>query len=425
VTGQSRRQPAFRQRYSAFALARAALGEPWQAAWRSPEPAARYDAIVIGGGGHGLATAFHLARDHGLKTAVIEQGWLGGGNTGRNTTIVRSDYYYPESAAFFDHSLKLYERLSDTLNFNIMLSQRSILNVFHHRDEAPMWRRLANAMALNGIAAELLDREATLAACPILNADPQARFPIAGAFRQRRGGTVRHDAVAWGYARAADALGVDILQNTEVTGIDRDAAGTVTGVQTSRGAIAAPRIGIAAAGGSDRLAALAGFRLPVRHYTLQAFVSEPLKPVLDCVVSSSATGVYCSQSDKGGIVAGAGTDGHYSFARTGGFAVLEDVMSALVELIPSFSRIRLLRQWSGIVDYAADSSPIIGLSPVPGLYLNCCWGGGGFKAIPAGGETFAWTIANDAPHPLVTGFGLGRFRDGALIDEAAAAGIEH
>jgi sarcosine oxidase subunit beta len=372
-----------------------------------------------------LATAFHLARDHGLQVAVLEKGWLGGGNTGRNTTIVRSDYFYPESAAFFEHSLKLYERLGSTLNFNIMLSQRSILNVFHSRDEAPGWRRLVNAMHLNGINAELLDRDQTLAACPILNADPAARFPVAGGFRQKRGGTVRHDAVAWGYARAADALGVDILQNIEVTGIDRDAAGAVTGVQTTRGPIAADRIGVAAAGGSDRLAAMAGFRLPVQHYTLQAFVSEPMKPVLDCVVSSSATGVYCSQSDKGGIVAGAGTDRPYSFARRGNFAGMEAVMSGLVELIPSFSRLRLLRQWSGTVDYTYDSSPIMGLSPVPGLFLNCCWGSGGFKAIPAGGETFAATIATGTPHPLIRAFSLDRFREGVLIDEAAAAGVEH
>lgn len=415
------------RRYSALTLAQAAIfGTRWTKAWRNPEPQTCYDVVIIGAGGHGLATAYHLAKDHGVeRIAVLEKDWLGGGNTGRNTTVVRSDYYYPASAAFFDYSLKLYEKLSHTLNFNVMLSQRGVLNVCHHRDDMPVLRRLVNAMALNGVDAEILNRKETLDFCPILNADPKARFPVVGAFHQKRGGTVRHDAVAWGYARAADQLGVDIIQNCAVVGIDRNINGAVEAVRTTKGPIRTSKLGIAAAGHSDRLAQMAGFRIPVRHLALQAFVSEPLKPVLNCVVSSSATGVYASQSDKGGIVAGAGTDGYTSFAKRGNFQTMEAVMSGLVDLIPTFGRIKLLRQWSGTVDYTYDSSPIIGLSPVPGLYLNCCWGGGGFKAIPAGGVTFAHTIAKGEPHPLIDKFSLNRFKDGALVDEAAAAGIEH
>jgi sarcosine oxidase, subunit beta len=414
--------------YSAWALLKAGLqgDHVWDPAWIDAAPKASYDAIIVGGGGHGLATAFHLARDHGMRNiAVIEKGWLGGGNTGRNTTIVRSDYFYKPSADFFDYSLQCYERLSQTLNFNIMLSQRGILNVFHHPDEVPQWRRLVNAMHLNGIDAKLLNRSETLSRCPILNDDPDARFPILGAFWQQRGGTVRHDAVAWGYARAAHALGVDIIQDCEVTAIRRGPDGRVVGLETTRGDTATSKVGLAAAGGTKRLAELAGFQLPTQNITLQAFVSEPLKPILDVVVSSSATGVYASQSDKGGIVAGGGTDRFYSYAQRGNLQSMETVMSALVELIPSFKNVRLLRKWAGTVDYSYDSSPIMGLSPVPGLFLNCAWGGGGFKAIPAGGITFAQTMATGAPHPLIEAFALDRFRTGALIDEAAAAGIEH
>jgi sarcosine oxidase, subunit beta len=414
--------------YSALSLARSGVfgSGAWQQAWRSAEPKAAYDAIIIGGGGHGLATAFHLARDHGLTNiAVLEKGWIGGGNTGRNTTVVRSDYYYSESAALFDFSLKCYEDLSKTLNFNTMVSQRSMLNLIHTRGGFDTWHKRANMMALNGIETEILDQQQTFDACPILNQDPNARFPILGAFRQKRAGTVRHDAVAWGYARGADALGVDIIQNCDVTNIVRDAMGRVTGVETSRGNIATPKIGLAAASHSNILAEKAGFRLPVQNLTLQAFVTEPIKPVLDIVVTSGATGVYASQSDKGGIVAGAGVDIGHSYAQRGNFTSMEWVTSGLIDLFPSFSRLKLLRQWGGTVDYTYDSSPIMGLSPVPGLYLNCCWGGGGFKAIPAGGVTFAYTIAKNEPHPLITGFGLDRFRTGRLIDEAAAAGIEH
>jgi sarcosine oxidase subunit beta len=414
--------------YSAFALLRHALSghEHWPQAWRSPEPKPSYDVIIIGGGGHGLATAYYLARKHGIRNvAVLEKGWMGGGNTGRNTTIVRSDYYYPQSAAFFDHSVKLYEGLARELNFNIMFSQRGMLTVAHSRGELDMQRRLVNADALNGIDLETVTLEQARALCPILNYAPDARFPILGGMMQRRAGTVRHDAVVWGYARAADQLGVDIIQNCAVTGIERDANGAVMGVETTRGAIAAPKIGAAIAGHSTMIADMAGFRLPLRSYALQAYVSEPLKPALDMVVASNTLGVYLSQSDKGGLVIGGHADAYASYAQRGNLPVMESVLSALVEFIPSFGRVRLLRQWAGIVDYAHDSSPLVGLSPVPGLYLNCGWGGGGFKAIPAGGECFAHTIATGAPHQLIEAFSLDRFRDMRLVDEAAAAGIEH
>jgi sarcosine oxidase subunit beta len=301
-----------------------------------------------------------------------------------------------------------------------------MLTVAHSRGEVDFQRRLVNGMALNGIDMEMVTSAQARTLCPIMNFSPTARYPILGGMLQRRAGTVRHDAVVWGYARAADRLGVDIIQNTAVTGIDRDpASGAVTGVQTTRGAIACGRLGVAVAGHSTMLADMAGFRLPLRSYALQAFVSEPLKPVLDIVASSALLGVYVSQSDKGGLVIGGNADAYTSYAQRGNLPTAEAVVAGLVEFIPSFSRVKMLRQWAGIVDYAHDSSPVLGLSPVPGLYLNCGWGGGGFKAIPAGGETFAHTIATGTPHPLIAAFSLDRFRDLALVDEAAAAGIEH
>ncbi|QIG80169.1 sarcosine oxidase subunit beta family protein [Stakelama tenebrarum] len=418
-----------RDRYSALALLRGGLtgNRGWKPAWRSPEPKPAYDAVIVGGGGHGLATAYYLASRHGMrKIAVLEKGWIGGGNTGRNTTIVRSDYYYPESAALFDHSVTLYEGLSRELNFNIMFSQRGMMTTAHSRGELDFQRRLVNGMRLNGVDLETVPLAEIRRDYPYLNFAPDARYPILGGMRQKRAGTVRHDAVVWGYARAADRLGVDIIQNCEVTGILRDPmTGAVSGVDTSRGRIATTRLGLAVAGHSSVLAEMAGFRLPLRSYALQAFVTEPLKPVLDTIVSSSLLGIYVSQSDKGGLVFGGNADPYASYAQRGNIPTAEEVIAGLVEFIPSFSRIRLLRQWAGIVDYAQDSSPVLGRSPVPGVFLNCGWGGGGFKAIPAGGETFAHTIATGDPHPLTVPFSLDRFRELALVDEAAAAGIAH
>lgn len=413
--------------YSSWSLMRGALNghRTWTEAWRDAEPAASYDIIIVGGGGHGLATAYYLAKNHGIKrVAVLERAWIGGGNTGRNTTVVRSNYLYPESARLYDFSLKLYEGLSRDLNFNVMLSQRGVVTLAHSRHDLEIFSRWANAMRMNGIAAELLSREEVHDLVPALDVSSAARFPIFGGFIQRRGGTARHDAVAWGYARAANRLGVDIIQGCEVQGFVHDAAG-VAGVQTNRGVIRAGRVGIAVAGHSSVLADLAGFRLPVRSYALQAMVSEPVKPVLDTVAISPATGAYISQSDKGEIVIGAGLDLFASYAQRGSFSVMQNTIAATLQLFPSFSRLPLLRQWAGIVDVVQDSSPIIGPTPIDNLYINCGWGTGGFKAIPVGGWTFAHLLATGRSHELAQPFQLDRFRTGRLIDEAAGAGISH
>jgi len=415
-------------RYSALALVRGALSahRHWAPVWRSPEPKPSYDIVIVGGGGHGLATAYYLAKNHRItKVAVLERGWLGGGNTGRNTTIVRSNYLYPESARLYDFALRLYERLSRELNFNIMLSQRGLIDLAHSRHDLDSMARWVNAMHMNGVDAELLSREQVAEWLPLLDMSPDARYPVLGGFLQRRAGTARHDAVAWGYARAADALGVDIIQNCEVTGFRTGADGRVVGVETSRGRIQAERIGIAAAGHSSVLAKLAGFRLPVVSYALQAMVTEPLKPALDAVVLSPGTGAYLSQSDKGEMVIGAFLDLFPSYAQRGSFAVLQAIVAATLAMFPSFSRLRLMRQWAGIVDVVHDSSPIIGPTPIPGLYINCGWGTGGFKAIPAGGWTLAHVLATGRNHELAEPFQLERFTTGRLIDEAAAAGIAH
>ncbi len=414
-------------RYSIFSLARNALNyhEDWQQVWRSPDPKPEYEVVIVGGGGHGLATAYYLAKEHGItNVAVLEKGWLGGGNTGRNTTIVRSNYLWDESAAIYEHSLKLWEGLSQELNFNVMFSQRGVMNLAHNQHELRELYRRVNAIRLNGIDSEVLDAEQVKAYCPILNTSPTARYPVLGASLQRRGGTARHDAVAWGYARAADARGVDIIQNCEVTGF-RISNGRVQGVETTRGAIGAKKVACVTAGHSSVMAALAGFRLPIESHPLQALVSEPVKPILDCVVMSPAVHVYVSQSDKGELVLGAGIDHYNSYAQRGSPIIIENQLNALTELFPIFGRLRMLRQWGGIVDVCPDASPIIGKTPVEGLYFNCGWGTGGFKATPGSGWVFAYTIAQDRPHPLNAPFGLERFVSGYLVDEHGAAGVAH
>ena len=409
-------------RYSVFSLAREALSRHrhWPRAWRSPAPKPHYDAIVIGGGGHGLATAYYLAKEHGAaNVAVLEKGWIGGGNTGRNTTIVRSNYHLEPNAHFYEFSLKLWEQLSQELNFNVMYSARGVLNLVHSPADVDAAMRRGNAMLLNGIDARFLSRDEVAAMVPGLDCSAAARFPIAGGLLQPRGGTVRHDAVAWGYARAADALGVDILQQCEVTGI-RIEGGAVTGVETSQGFIAAPKIGIAVAGHSSRVAAMAGVRLPIESHVLQAMVSEPIKPVLDTVVTSGAVHFYISQSDKGELVMGGDLDFYNSYAQRGNLPTIEHVVAACLALFPAYGRLRLMRTWGGIMDMTMDGSPIIGKLPVRGLYMTGGWCYGGFKATPASGFLHAHTIAHDEPHPLNAAFDLERFAAGRLIDEKGA-----
>ena len=415
------------QHYSFAALVRHALGghRGWQRLWRKPSPKPRYRVVIIGGGGHGLATAYYLAKEHGIRdVAVLEKGAIGLGNTGRNTTIIRSNYLWDESARIYEHSLKLWEGLSAELNFNLMLSQRGVLNLAHTLGDVREGVRRVNANRLNGIDGEWLEPAAVKSFCPVLSIDRDARYPVLGATLQRRGGVARHDAVAWGYARAADARGVDIIENCEVTAI-RTSGGRVGEIETTRGTIFADKIAIAAAGHNSVLAAMAGVRLPLQSHPLQALVSEPIKPVLDCVVMSNTVHVYVSQSDKGELVMGAGIDAFNSYAQRGSFPIIEAQMAAALELFPVFSRLKMLRSWGGIVDVSPDASPIIGKLPVSGLYLNGGWGTGGFKATPGAGHVFAHTIANDEPHPLAAPFGLERFTTGALVDEHGAAGVAH
>jgi heterotetrameric sarcosine oxidase beta subunit len=409
-------------RYSIFSLARNAASrhENWPLAWRSPEPKHAYDAIVVGGGGHGLATAYYLAKEHGISNvAVLEKGWLGGGNTGRNTTIVRSNYHLDPNEHFYEFSLKLWESLSQELNFNVMYSARGVLNLVHSPADMDAALRRGNAMRLNGIDAKFLSRDEIAAWIPELDTSPSARFPIVGGLLQPRGGTVRHDAVAWGYARGADARGVDIIQNCEVTGIRID-NGAVSGVDTTRGFIATRKLGIAVAGNSSRLAAMAGIRLPIESHVLQAMVSEPIKPVLDTVVSSGVVHFYISQSDKGELVMGGDLDFYNSYAQRGNLPALEHVVAGCLALFPSFGRLRQLRSWGGIMDMTMDGSPIIAKLPVDGLTMTGGWCYGGFKATPASGWLHAYTMARSEPHPLNAAFTLERFAEGRMIDEKGA-----
>ena len=416
-----------KQKYSIFSLAKNSLSYHlnWKKAWRTPEPKKSYDAIIIGGGGHGLATAYYLASIHGLKNiAVLEKGWLGGGNTGRNTTIIRSNYLWDESASIYEHALKLWENLSSELNFNVMFSQRGVLTISHSEHELKEMSRRVHAIRLNGIDSEILSPKEIKKFIPIINTDQSIRYPIMGGFLQKRGGTARHDAVAWGYARAADSLGVDIIQNCEVTGILRD-QNKIKGVDTTKGYISTKKIGIVVAGHSSILAEMAGLRLPIQSRPLQALVSEPIKPILDTVIMSNAVHMYISQSDKGEMVLGAGVDKYNSYAQKGSFPVPQHMISAAVELFPVLSRLRMLRHWGGIVDTCPDASPIISKTDIDGLFFNCGWGTGGFKATPGSGWVFAHTIANDEAHSLNAPFSINRFSSGELVDEHGAAAVAH
>ncbi len=414
------------KRYSAFAVAKEAMSyhQGWERAWRSPEPKPHYEVIIIGAGGHGLATAYYLAKNHGItNVAVLEKGWLGGGNTGRNTTIIRSNYLQPASAAIYKLSHDLYEDLSQKLNFNVMFSPRGVLMLAQTEHELRAWKRTAHANRLAGINSELVSRERIKEIVPIINIEGP-RYPVLGGLWQPRGGTGRHDAVAWGYARAASDLGVDIIQRCEVTGIDIE-GGRVKGVRTSRGAIGCAKLAIVVAGHSGVLAEMAGFRLPIESVPLQALVSEPIKPCLDVVVMANTVHGYMSQSDKGEMVIGGGSDGYNAYTQRGSFQHVEDTVRALCETFPVISRLKMLRQWGGIVDMTGDRSPIIGKTPVDGIFINCGWGTGGFKAIPGSGWAMAATLARGEPDEIAGPFSLGRFREGRMIDESVAAAVAH
>ncbi|MCL4151022.1 UNVERIFIED_CONTAM: hypothetical protein GTU68_061505 [Idotea baltica] len=409
-------------RYSGWAVFREGLrGQTgWDRAWRDPDPKKEYDVIIVGGGGHGLATAYYLAKNHGItNVAVVEKGWLGGGNAGRNTTIVRSNYALPHSTEFYEHSLKLWENLSHDLNYNVMFSQRGQFNLFHTPAARDAAAKRANTMRMNGIEADLLDRDAVRAMVPHLDYSENARFPIIGAVLQKRAGTARHDAVAWGFARGADQRGVDILQNCEVTGFLRE-GGEVQGVETTRGVIRAKKVGVAVAGSTGHVMAMAGIeRLPIETHKLQAFVSEPLKPLLDYVVSYGAPGshFYISQSDKGGMVFGGDLDFYNSYAQRGNLPIVNDVAECAMAIMPCLGRVKLLRHWAGVMDMSMDGTHIMSKTPVDNLYLNAGWCYGGFKATPASGWHFADLIANERPDNLTEAFSLDRFERGYAIDE--------
>ena len=413
------------KRYSAFAIAKEALRQHtgWGRAWDNPQPRTAYDVVIVGAGGHGLATAYYLGKNFGITNiAVIEKGWLGGGNTGRNTTIIRSNYLQDASAAIYEKARSLYETLSQDLNYNVMFSPRGVMMLAQTQHEIRGYQRTAHANALQGVATEYIGPDRVKDLCPIINIDGP-RYPVLGALWQPRGGTARHDAVAWGYARKCSAMGMHIIQQCEVTGV-RQAGGQVTGVETTRGPISCQKLGIVVAGHSGVVADMAGFRLPIESVPLQALVSEPIKPCMDVVVMANTVHGYMSQSDKGEMVIGGGTDGYNAYTQRGSFHHLEETVRALVETFPMISRLKMLRHWGGIVDVTGDRSPILSATPLGGCYINCGWGTGGFKAIPGSGWGFAELMAKGYS-PLTEEFGLDRFREGRFIDESVAAGVAH
>ncbi|RWQ88622.1 MAG: sarcosine oxidase subunit beta [Mesorhizobium sp.] len=406
--------------YSAFSLLKNALtgNKDWRPAWRKPDPKASYDVIVIGGGGHGLSTAYYLAKEHGItNVAVLEKGWLGSGNVGRNTTAVRSNYLLPANTRFYEHSMKLWENLSHDLNYNVMFSQRGCLNLAHTPAQLDDLARRGNAMRHLGVDAELMTTAEIARLIPALDVSGAARFPVVGGLMQPRAGTARHDAVAWGYARGADRRGVDIIENCEVTGFLRD-GDRISGVSTSRGEIRAKKVAVAVAGSTGRVMQLAGIKtMPIESHVLQAFVTESLKPFVNTVLTFGMGHFYMSQSDKGGLVYGGDLDGYNSYAQRGSLPIVDEVMSEMLALFPGLARVRMLRSWGGVCDMSMDGSPIITTGPLPGMYLNCGWCYGGFKATPASGWCFAWTIAKDEPHDFNAPFTLDRFHRGMVIDD--------
>ncbi len=406
--------------YSAYTLLKNALAgnRDWKPAWRKPDPKASYDVVIIGGGGHGLSTAYYLAKEHGItNVAVLEKGYLGSGNVGRNTTAVRSNYLLPENHRFYEHSMDLWENLSHDLNYNVMFSQRGCLNLAHTPGQLDEYVRRGNALRHSGIDSELMTVEQIKRLVPALDVSASARFPVIGGVMQWSAGTARHDAVAWGYARGADRRGVDVIENCEVTGFLRD-GDRVTGVSTTRGEIRAKKVAIAVAGSTGRVMKLAGIdEMPIESQVLQAFVSESLKPILDTVLTFGMGHFYVGQSDKGGLIYGGALDGYNSYAQRGSLPLVEEVHSEMLALFPGLASVRVLRSWGGLCDMSMDGSPIITTGPLPGMYLNCGWCYGGFKATPASGWCFAWTIAKDEPHPLNAPFTLDRFHRGAIIDD--------
>jgi sarcosine oxidase subunit beta len=400
-------------------------GQPQQL-WRSAEPKRAYDVIIVGAGGHGLATAYYLATRHGITdVCVVEKGWLGGGNVARNTTVIRSNYLWDASAAIYEHSMKLWEGLEAELDWDLQFDQKGVLNILHHLGEVRGANRRVEANHLQGVDAEMLDAQQVKEFCPIINTSPDVRYPVIGGALQRRGGTARHDRVAWSYATRASQAGVDIVEHCEVTGFLRGPGGEVTGVETTRGPIRAAKVGLVVAGHTSVLTDMVGLRLPLQSHPLQALVSALYEPVMPCVIMSAAVHVYVSQADKGELVMGAGIDQYNGYGQRGSFHVIEHQMAAAVELFPIFRHASLLRTWGGIVDVNPDASPIIDRTPIDGLYLNCGWGTGGFKATPGSGWVFADTLANGEPHELAKPYSLDRFVTGALIDEHGAAGVAH